>query len=153
MVDGPVGNFAIMQRKIKFGIIGCSQIANSSTIPAILESEYAELFAAAHKIWRFYTASLGYVLIFQKSVNSTPQEIIDLELKYFWKDNESLEKQKKDWDVEIGKFIQTDDATEQHYSTGERLTDPLPATATDIAWEFRDRFLLGFDENEQEHNS
>jgi len=43
MVDGPVGNFAIMQRKIKFGIIGCSQIANSSTIPAILESEYAEL--------------------------------------------------------------------------------------------------------------
>ena len=43
MVDGPVGNFAIMQKKIKFGIIGCSQIANSSTIPAILESEYAEL--------------------------------------------------------------------------------------------------------------
>ncbi len=43
MVDGPVGNSIIMQKKIKFGIIGCSQIANSSTIPAILESEYAEL--------------------------------------------------------------------------------------------------------------
>jgi dTDP-3,4-didehydro-2,6-dideoxy-alpha-D-glucose 3-reductase len=32
-----------MKKKIRFGIIGCSQIANSSTIPAILESKYAEL--------------------------------------------------------------------------------------------------------------
>lgn len=32
-----------MKRKIRFGIIGCSRIANSSTIPAILESQYAEL--------------------------------------------------------------------------------------------------------------
>ncbi len=32
-----------MKRKIKFGIIGCSRIADSSTIPAILESKYAEL--------------------------------------------------------------------------------------------------------------
>ena len=32
-----------MKKKIRFGIIGCSQIANSSTIPAILESRFAEL--------------------------------------------------------------------------------------------------------------
>lgn len=32
-----------MKRKLRFGIIGCSRIAYSSTIPAILESEYAEL--------------------------------------------------------------------------------------------------------------
>lgn len=32
-----------MTRKIKFGIIGCSRISDSSTIPAILESPYAEL--------------------------------------------------------------------------------------------------------------
>lgn len=32
-----------MERKIRFGIIGCSRIADSSTIPAILESKYAEL--------------------------------------------------------------------------------------------------------------
>jgi len=43
MVDGPVGNSPIMEKKIKFGIIGCSEIANSSTIPAILESRYAKL--------------------------------------------------------------------------------------------------------------
>jgi predicted dehydrogenase len=43
MVDGLVGNSTIMAKKIKFGIIGCSEIANSSTIPAILESKFAEL--------------------------------------------------------------------------------------------------------------
>jgi len=43
MVDGPVGNSPIMEKKIKFGIIGCSEIANSSTIPAILKSKYAKL--------------------------------------------------------------------------------------------------------------
>ena len=43
MVDGLVGNFVIMKMKIKFGVIGCSEIANSSTIPAILESQEAEL--------------------------------------------------------------------------------------------------------------
>ena len=32
-----------MKRKTKFGIIGCSKIAESSTIPAILESKYSEL--------------------------------------------------------------------------------------------------------------
>lgn len=32
-----------MTKKIKFGIIGCSRISNLSTIPAILESPYAEL--------------------------------------------------------------------------------------------------------------
>jgi len=32
-----------MKRKIRFGIIGCSRIADSSTIPAILESQYAEI--------------------------------------------------------------------------------------------------------------
>lgn len=32
-----------MKRKLRFGIIGCSRIAYSSTIPAILESEYAEI--------------------------------------------------------------------------------------------------------------
>jgi len=32
-----------MKRKIRFGIIGCSQIADSSTIPAILESKFAEI--------------------------------------------------------------------------------------------------------------
>ena len=32
-----------MQDKIRFGIIGCSRIAESSTIPAIINSEYAEL--------------------------------------------------------------------------------------------------------------
>ncbi len=32
-----------MQNKIRFGIIGCSRIAESSTIPAIINSEYAEL--------------------------------------------------------------------------------------------------------------
>ena len=125
--------------------------------PKIEESEYAELFAALHKIWRFYTASLAYVLIFQKSVNSTPQEIIDLELKYFWKDNESLEKQKEDWYNEVGQYIhhkkRANYVDHEIHTTGERLTDPLPATANDIALEFRDRFLLGFDENEQEHSS
>lgn len=32
-----------MKNKIRFGIIGCSRIAQSSTIPAILQSEFAEL--------------------------------------------------------------------------------------------------------------
>ncbi|EPA05302.1 Gfo/Idh/MocA family protein [Candidatus Nitrosarchaeum limnium] len=32
-----------MKRKIRFGIIGCSRISDSSTIPAIIESQYAEL--------------------------------------------------------------------------------------------------------------
>lgn len=32
-----------MQKKIHFGIIGCSRIAQNSTIPAIIESPYAEL--------------------------------------------------------------------------------------------------------------
>jgi len=32
-----------MKKKIKFGIIGCSRIAESSTIPAILESKIAEI--------------------------------------------------------------------------------------------------------------
>ena len=32
-----------MKRKTRFGIIGCSRISDSSTIPAILESQYAEL--------------------------------------------------------------------------------------------------------------
>ena len=32
-----------MQKKIRFGIIGCSKIAESSTIPAIMASPYAEL--------------------------------------------------------------------------------------------------------------
>ena len=30
-------------KKIKIGIIGCSTIAKSSTIPAILKSQYADL--------------------------------------------------------------------------------------------------------------
>lgn len=34
-----------MQKKIRFGIIGCSRIAESSTIPAILNSQHAELVA------------------------------------------------------------------------------------------------------------
>lgn len=33
----------LMKRKLRFGIIGCSRIAYSSTIPAILESKYAEI--------------------------------------------------------------------------------------------------------------
>ncbi len=32
-----------MKNKIRFGIIGCSRIAENSTIPAIMNSEYAEL--------------------------------------------------------------------------------------------------------------
>ena len=32
-----------MKKKIRFGIIGCSRIAESSTIPAILESKFAEI--------------------------------------------------------------------------------------------------------------
>lgn len=32
-----------MQKKIRFGIIGCSRIAENSTIPAILNSQYAQL--------------------------------------------------------------------------------------------------------------
>jgi predicted dehydrogenase len=32
-----------MQKKIRFGIVGCSRIAEGSTIPAILNSPYAEL--------------------------------------------------------------------------------------------------------------
>ena len=32
-----------MKRKTRFGIIGCSRISDLSTIPAILESQYAEL--------------------------------------------------------------------------------------------------------------
>ena len=32
-----------MKRKIRFGIIGCSRIAESSTIPAIVESKFAKL--------------------------------------------------------------------------------------------------------------
>jgi predicted dehydrogenase len=32
-----------MQKKIRFGIIGCSRIAESSTVPALLGSQYAEL--------------------------------------------------------------------------------------------------------------
>ena len=121
--------------------------------PKIEKSEYDELFAACQKIFSFNTASLAHVVIFQKSVDSTPQEIIDLELKYFWKENESLEKQKKDWDIRFGRYIQLAKTTEQHYSTGERFTEPYPATENDITVEFMDRFLLGFDENEQEHNS
>ncbi|RZD37653.1 MAG: hypothetical protein CXT78_15800 [Thaumarchaeota archaeon] len=124
--------------------------------PKIEESEYDELFAASHKIFSFYTASFAHVLIFQKSVDLTPQEIIDLELKYFWKDNESLEKQKEDWHHEVGQYIKLKKANHEDYeihTTGERLTEPYPATENDIALEFRDRFLLGFDENEQEHNS
>jgi hypothetical protein len=124
--------------------------------PKIEKSEYHELFAAGQKIFSFNTASLAHVVIFQKSVDSTPQEIIDLELKYFWKDNESLEKQKEDWHHEVGQYIDVKRSNhEDHeiHTTGERLTEPYPATENEIAWEFRDRFLLGFDENEQEHNS
>ena len=43
MVVGLAGNVVKMKKKIKFGVIGCSEIANSSTIPAILESQNAEL--------------------------------------------------------------------------------------------------------------
>ena len=43
MVDGQSGKNKIMKKKIRFGIIGCSRIADSSTIPAILESNYAEI--------------------------------------------------------------------------------------------------------------
>ena len=32
-----------MRKVIKFGIIGCSEIANNSTIPAILESKNAQI--------------------------------------------------------------------------------------------------------------
>ena len=32
-----------MPKAIKFGIIGCSEIANNSTIPAILESKNAQI--------------------------------------------------------------------------------------------------------------
>lgn len=39
---GPVGNSDEMT-KIRFGVIGCSRIAESSVIPAILESKYAEI--------------------------------------------------------------------------------------------------------------
>ena len=127
--------------------------------PKIEESQGEELYAALMKILNFYHASLGHVLIFQKSVDFTPQEIIDLELKYIWKDNESLEKQKEEWDEKYWEktFLEekkwNENTTEQHYSTGERLTDPHPPSENDVALEFRDRFLLGFDENEQEHNS
>lgn len=121
--------------------------------PETEEQEKSELFASWKKIFDFYYASWGHVLIFKKSVDLTPQKIIDLELKYFWKDNESLEKQKKDWDIRFGKLISLDDPTDENNSSNENLFGPGTATATDIAWEFRDRFLLGFDENEQEHNS
>lgn len=43
MGDGQSGKNKKMKKKIRFGIIGCSRIADSSTIPAILESNYAEI--------------------------------------------------------------------------------------------------------------
>ncbi len=43
MVVGQSGNTITMSKKIRFGIIGCSRIAESSTIPAILNSNHAEL--------------------------------------------------------------------------------------------------------------
>lgn len=46
MVVGPHGNFVTsitMTKKIQFGIIGCSRIAESSTLPALSKSKLAEL--------------------------------------------------------------------------------------------------------------
>lgn len=47
MVDGLLGKYIGLQvfliKKLRFGIIGCSKIASCSTIPAILESQYASL--------------------------------------------------------------------------------------------------------------
>ena len=143
-------------RKIKIkllteGIRGSPKYSKIPELPMLYQ-----VFDALKKISHYYSTSIIYIIIFQKSVGLTPQEIIDLELKYFWTENESLEKQKKDWDIRIGKFTPDGfkrEETLRQYSTGEVLTDPLPATENDVAMEFRDRFLSGFDENEQEHSS
>ena len=84
--------------------------------PKIEESQGEELYAALMKIFYFYHASYGHVLIFQKSVDFTPQEIIDLELKYIWKDNESLEKQKEEWDEKYWDktFLEDKEWNEKH---------------------------------------
>jgi hypothetical protein len=143
-----------LYKKIKMeGKLGIPKYLNSNIEnPEIKKLQMDELFNAWNEIFDFYFTSWGYMLIFQKSIDLKPQKIMDLELDHFWKHNVNLEKQKKDWDIRFGKLIRLK-TTEQHYSTGERFTEPYPATENDITMEFRDRFLFGFDENEQEHNS
>ena len=95
-----------------------------------------------------YNLFLSLVLIFSSLGFGVPKMINRYYPEY---------EQKEDWYNEVGQYIhhkkRANYVDHEIHTTGERLTDPLPATANDIALEFRDRFLLGFDENEQEHSS
>ncbi len=63
-----------MKRRIKFGILGCSQIANSSTIPAILESKNAEVEMIGS---RSQTKAKKFALKFQCKKYGTYDEILE----------------------------------------------------------------------------
>ena len=63
------------------------------------KSEYEEIRITGQELADWYHAALGHVLIFEKDVDFKPHTIKKLESEYFWKGNESIEKQKQEWDI------------------------------------------------------